>query len=84
MIDIAEATQLAPKCEQPPFPDLVENGFVWLRRDRPETVHATHVVDAVHGAITFAVPIMESRVTSAASCSSPRCSVRAGRSGTTR
>src|SRR4051794_28261240 len=58
--------------------------------DRAHVVHSAHIVDAVHRRSpagvrsTLAVPIMESRVTSAASASSVRCSLPAGRSGSTR
>src|SRR5262249_20591521 len=51
-------------------------------------VHAAHIVHAVHRAlparVTLAVPTIASRVTIAASSSSPRCSLPAGRSGNTR
>src|SRR4029077_10163392 len=53
-----------------------------------ETVHAAHVVDAVHdgapGVLGNPVPIIESRVTISASCCSLQPSVPAGRIGSTR
>src|SRR5215469_7693885 len=64
-----------------PFPRFVEDRLVLLDDERPETVHAPHVVHAVHRTRTRAVPTMASRVTSAASCSSLMFSVAAGRSG---
>src|SRR5262249_9639048 len=72
--------------ESAALPIMVEHRFVRLGRDRAHAVHASHVVHAVHrlGASTFATPIIASRVTSWASCSSVMPSVPAGRSGMTR
>src|SRR5689334_8066680 len=86
---------LAPRADQPVerkdarFPACVEDRLVLLQLDGPHAVHAAHIVDAVHnlprtwGADTLATPIIESRVTRSASCSSPSVSVPAGRSGMT-
>src|ERR1051326_5381852 len=74
----------------PAFPWFVEDRFVLLGANRSHALHAPHVVNAIHdflpgfGSPAFAVPIIESRVTSAASSSSFRLCVPAGRSGTTR
>src|SRR5579863_240771 len=72
------------------FPCLVKHGLVRVIVDRPHVLHPAHVVDAVHavpafrGGSTLATPTMASLVTSAASSSSLRLSVPAGRSGRTR
>src|SRR5206468_11157477 len=71
------------------FPGFMEDRLVLLVLNRAHSVHAAHVVDAVHGApplpadVTFATPTIASRVTSAASSSSVMCSEPAGRSGST-
>src|SRR4249919_756087 len=71
------------------LPALVERGLMGLAPDRPHALHAAHVMNAVHAgtsltpSVTLAVPIIESRVTSAASASSLKRSVPAGRSGST-
>src|SRR5579872_1514327 len=85
-VDIAaEARKLRAKAENAALPPRVKDGLVFLRFDRAEAMHAAHVVHAVHfDALTIAVPIIESRVTSAASCFSFMRSVPAGRSGITR
>ena len=75
--------------ERAALPLGVEDGLVGLGLDRPEAVHAAHVVDAVHDATASGraarpVPIIESRVTSAARSSSLQPSVPSGRIGTTR
>ena len=75
--------------ERARLPLRVEDGLVLLDLDRPHAVHAAHVVHAVHrllpaGTVTCATPIIASRVTIAASCSSLQPSVPAGRSGSTR
>src|SRR5689334_7651278 len=66
----------------------MEHRFIRLDVDLAEAVHAAHVVHAVHdgapGVLGKPVPIIESRVTSAASCSSLHPSVPAGRIGSTR
>ena len=59
------------------------------RSDWPEAMHAAQVVRSVHrcasvGNVTSATPIIESRVTISASCSSLQSSVPVGRSGNTR
>ena len=69
------------------LPSGVEDRLVRLRRDRAEALRAAEIVRAVHavpGESGSPVPIMESRVTSAASSSSLQPSVPAGRIGTTR
>ena len=67
---------------------VVKHRLVRLGLDLAEAVHAAHVVHAVHdgapGVLGKPVPIMESRVTSSASCSSLQPSVPAGRIGSTR
>src|SRR5262249_3481542 len=75
--------------ENAPFPGLVKDGLVLLALDGAEIIHPAHVMDAVHrvppaGSVTFAVPIMASRLTSSASCSSLIPSLPSGRSGSTR
>src|SRR5579872_4394403 len=70
------------------LPGSVKHRLVRLRLDFAEAVHAAHVVNAVHQAASFGffaspVPIMLSRVTSAASFSSLQLSVPAGRIGST-
>ena len=72
------------------LPAVVEHGLVRLGLDGAEAVHPAHIVNAVHrlapgpSAATSAVPIMLSRVTRAASCSSVMPPVPTGRSGRTR
>src|ERR1700722_10756740 len=66
----------------------MENRLVPLGLDFAEAVHAAHIVDAVHHRTSPAclgspVPIMQSRVTSAASFSSLQPSVPLGRIGNT-
>ena len=72
------------------LPVGVENGLVRFGEDRAETHHSSEVLPAVHAAFSAAsdrgsmarpVPIIESRVTSAASRSSLQPSVPAGRIG---
>src|SRR5260221_239563 len=73
----------------PSLPALVERALAGLVPDRPHALHAAHVMNAVHAGlsaelrVTRAVPIIESRVTSAANASSLRRSLPAGRSGST-
>ena len=72
-----------------PLPSRVKDRLVLLVLDRTHAVHAAHVMNAIHclppcGKVTLATPIMASRVTSAASASSVRFSLPAGRSGKTR
>jgi len=68
----------------------MEDRLVALGDDGPHPVHAAEIVRAVHrraafaGDGTLATPIIASRVTSAANCSSLIPSVPAGRSGSTR
>src|SRR5579871_968607 len=72
-------------CVNPSLPALVKYGFAAGEFDRAHVLHPPHVMDAVHGeTTTFATPIMASRVTNAASASSLRWAVFAGRSGSTR
>src|SRR5262249_3794782 len=86
----AAGAKHAPERIHAPFPRMVEHRLARLAGDRTHVLHAAHVVDAVHprasavSSVTFAVPIIESRVTRAANCSSLRCSLPAGRSGSTR
>ena len=67
--------------EHAALPAGVERRLVGLGHDRPEAVHAAHVVRAVH---STPVPIIASRVTSPASSSSLKPSLPGGRIGTTR
>ena len=84
-VEIAEClAQLHTQPEEAAFPAFVENGFVGFGLHRAEAVHAAHVMHAVHFAVAFAVPIIASRVMSAASSASLIFSVPAGRSGMTR
>ena len=75
--------------EDAPLPLDVEHRLVRLRPHRPEAVHAAEIVAPVHrfrpsaGARASPTPIIESRVTSAASSSSLMPSVPEGRRGTT-
>src|SRR3954449_2360913 len=70
------------------LPFGVKHRLVRLDLDLAEAVHAAHVVHAVHdgapGVFGKPVPIIESRVTSSASCSSLQPSVPFGRIGSTR
>src|SRR4051794_40883099 len=70
------------------FPLLVKHRLVWPRPHPSGPPPSPPVVDAVHegapGVLGKPVPIMESRVTSSASCSSLQPSVPAGRIGSTR
>ena len=73
-----------------PLPVAMEYRLIRLRRDRAKAHHAAEVIGAIHDvALPFAgdsaspTPIMLSRVTSAASCSSLMPSVFSGRMGTT-
>src|SRR5436190_14102251 len=72
------------------FPELVERRLVGLGPNRPHAMHAAHVMNAVHAgacvtsSVIVAVPIIESRVTSAANAASVKRSPPAGRSGNTR
>src|ERR1700736_138492 len=70
------------------LPFGMKHRLVRLGLDLAETIHAAHVVDAIHdGAPGFfgnPVPIMESRVTSSASCCSLQPSVPWGRIGSTK
>src|SRR6185436_9465801 len=65
------------------LPGLVERGLIALVANRSHVLHSAHVMNAVHAGtsatsrVTFAVPIIESRVTSAASASSLRRSLPA-------
>ena len=82
-------TEASKQPEDPPFPWIVKDGLVFLYLDGTETVHAPHVVNAIHGscpygAEIFVTPTIESRVTIAASSSSVMFSVPAGRSGSMR
>src|SRR5580698_8249287 len=81
-------TKGAIKRHRAAFPWGMEHWLVLLRLNLAEAVHAAHVVNAVHHAASCAffgkpVPIMQSRVTSAASLSSLQPSVPAGRIGST-
>ena len=77
-VPFAGGTERDRQREDPPLPVRVERGLVDLGDDRAEAVRA------VHGAVASPVPIIESRVTSVASCSSLQSSVPPGRIGTTR
>src|SRR5580698_6182795 len=84
----ARVTEGAIERHRATFPWGVEHRLVLLRLNLTEAVHAAHVVNAVHHAASCAccgkpVPIMQSRVTSAASLSSLQPSVPAGRIGNT-
>ena len=69
------------------FPTRMKYRLVGLVQDRAETVHAAHVVYAVHDRTSTgracATPIIASRLTSAASLSSSMFSVPSGRFGST-
>src|ERR1700683_870267 len=74
----------------PPFPGCVINRLVLFVFDGAHILLAPHVMNAVHswapfcGGATLATPTIASRVTSAANASSLKCSLSAGRSGSTR
>src|SRR5436190_9206396 len=90
LVDVPAAGSAHGKSEgeRAPLPVRMEHGLVLFRKDRPEAHHAAHVLCPVHdtsrGNSGSPVPIMLSRVTSEASCSSLQPSVPAGRSGSTR
>lgn len=68
--------------ERAPLPRLLEDEFAVVARQRRRgSEPGVGRGEPAHGT---AVPIMQSRVTSAASCSSSRSSLPAGRSGSTR
>jgi len=87
-IPFPESCRGAIERENTPLPGFVKNRLVRFADDRPHAVHPAHVVHAVHRwappTVTFAVPIIASRDTNAASSSSPISSVPGGRSGSTR
>src|SRR2546429_8606992 len=66
----------------------MEHRLVRVRPDLAESIHAAHVMHAVHdgapGVLGNPVPIIESRVTSSASCCSLQPSAPLGRIGSTR
>src|SRR5262245_44065250 len=87
-VPLAGKTHGAVERDAAAFPGGVEYRLVRLGLDLAEAVHAAHVVNAVHhaassGRLARPVPIMELRVTSAASRSSLHPSVPAGRMGST-
>src|SRR6185312_5751124 len=69
----------------PRLPPMVEHGLIALRQEGTHAVHSAHVVYTIHGGSpgcggrTIATPIIASRVTSEASCSSVIASVPCGR-----
>src|SRR5262245_49535952 len=77
--------------KDPSLPVMMKHGFMVFSDNWPHPVHTAHIMDAVHppsplaayGACTLVTPIMASRVTSAANCSSLMPSVPRGRSGST-
>src|SRR5580700_3369161 len=88
-IRLAPRTNRSVHSKHTAFPRMVKYGFVLFALDRTHILHTAHVVDSVHGLLlaggaTLATPIIESRVTRAASSSSVICSVPAGLSGKTR
>src|SRR5208282_5191513 len=85
----ADITHRALHRQNAAFPFRVKGRLARLGQNRPEAVHAAHVVNAVHGAMSPGclgnpVPIMQSRVTSSASFCSLQSSVPEGRIGKTR
>ena len=72
--------------ERPPLPGGVETGLVLFGRDRPEPHLPAEILRPVHAGSPrqLPVPIIASRLTSSASCSSLQPSVPSGRIGTTR
>src|ERR1700720_3745010 len=87
-VECAGRTHRTHHRQYPRFPFAVKHRLVRLRLDLAETIHAAHVVHAIHdgapGVLGNPVPIMESRVTSSASCCSFQPSVPSGRIGSTR
>jgi hypothetical protein len=69
---------------------MVEYGLDSLPIKRTHSMHPSHVMNSIHVGeplalvLTLATPIIESRVTRAASSASVRVSVLAGRSGSTK
>src|SRR5262244_3773246 len=85
-VPLAEVAGGHGESEHPRFPFHVENWLALLNLHRAEPVHPAHIVDAVHrrsaaGGVTFATPIIASRVTIPDSLSSLHPSVPSGRSG---
>ena len=80
-VDVATGRRRHRHGVDPTFPGVMKDRFVDFPLQRAEIGHAAHVVDTIH---SRAVPIMPSRVTSAARVSSPRSSVSTGRCGKTR
>ena len=74
------------RAEDLALPVMMEDRFVRLEREVSHVLHSAQVVNAVHreSALQRAVPIMESRVTIEASCSSLQPSVPAGLCGRTK
>src|SRR5262249_38740294 len=89
-IPFAPGPERGPDGLQASLPARMKHRLGLLRLDRTEVLHPAHVVDAVHPFVPsldgtiMPTPIMESRVTNAASASSLNPSVPAGRSGNTR
>ena len=89
-VPLTPRPRCAPQRKHSAFPRMMEYRLVLFFFDRAHALHATHIVHAIHTEdtpgvhVSFATPTIESRVTSAANCSSLNCSVPAGRSGKTR
>ena len=91
-VPLASGTHRQGQAKDAPLPIVVKPWLVRFGQNRAEVLHATHVVHAVHqrsegscaGCFGMPVPIMESRVTSVASCSSLQPSVPSGLIGSTR
>src|SRR5579872_2393733 len=87
-VKCAGRTHRADHRQHAALPFFVKWPLVGFDFDLAETIHAAHVVHAVHegapGVLGNPVPIIESRVTSSASCSSLQPSVPLGRIGNTR
>jgi len=82
--------QCPPNREHPALPVSVEHGLVFLVMGRAHVLHTAHIMNTIHvedssaGFVTLAVPIIESRLTHAASVSSLNPALSGGRSGSTR
>ncbi len=92
-VPFAQRAGRGPQREDALFPVGVEDRLLRFADDRAEAHHPSQVLPAVHsaasdltdrGSSARPAPIIESRVTSAASRSSLKPSVPAGRIGTTR
>src|ERR1700676_899099 len=73
-VECAGRTHRTHHRQYPRFPFAVKHRLILLRLDLAETIYAAHVVHAIHdgapAVLGTRAPIMESPVTSSASCCS--------------